>query len=110
VGGSTPRPSPRIGSAPSATRTDITVRRDRSQPRLDYHDPTAGIGGAPPAASALVLRTWLAGAAVVACIAGVVLTVVVGGPVALIVVLAVAGVTAVADLAIITARRRHGSG
>lgn len=26
----------------------------------DYHDPTAGIGGAPPARSALTLRLWLA--------------------------------------------------
>lgn len=27
----------------------------------DYHDPTAGIGGASPARSALTLRLWLAG-------------------------------------------------
>jgi hypothetical protein len=27
----------------------------------DYHDPTAGIGGAPPARSALTLRLLLAG-------------------------------------------------
>lgn len=27
----------------------------------DYHDPTAGFGGAPPARSALTLRMWLAG-------------------------------------------------
>lgn len=27
----------------------------------DYHDPTGGIGGYPPARSALTLRLWLAG-------------------------------------------------
>lgn len=27
----------------------------------DYHDPSARVGGAPPARSALTLRLWLAG-------------------------------------------------
>lgn len=36
--------------------------RERYERGLDdYHDPTAGIGGAPPARSALTLRLWLAG-------------------------------------------------
>lgn len=77
-------------------------------PRLDYHDPIAGIGGAAPAASALTLRLWLAGAALVGCIAGVVLTVAVGGPVWLIVVLALAGASAVVDLVVIRRRKRAG--
>ncbi|MGH8824555.1 MAG: DUF6343 family protein [Jiangellaceae bacterium] len=36
--------------------------RERYEQGLDdYHDPTAGIGGASPARSALTLRLWLAG-------------------------------------------------
>src|SRR5205823_10670775 len=35
----------------------------------DYHDPLAGIGGAPPARSALTLRIWLAGFGLVFCAA-----------------------------------------
>ena len=38
------------------------VDRERYERGLEnYHDPTAGIGGAPPARSALTLRLWLAG-------------------------------------------------
>jgi hypothetical protein len=79
----------------------------RYDPPLDYHDPTAGIMGAPPAASALVLRTWLAAGAIVACVAGIVLTAVLSGPTALIVLLGVAAVTAVVDLVVISLRRRR---
>jgi hypothetical protein len=90
--------------------TGMRVRRERvpPRPRLDYHDPTAGIGGAAPAASALTLRLWLAGAALAGCLAGIVLTVVVSGPLWLIVVLAVAGVSTVVDLIVIERRRRGG--
>jgi hypothetical protein len=36
--------------------------RERFERGLDdYHDPTGGIGGYPPARSALTLRLWLAG-------------------------------------------------
>lgn len=41
--------------------------------QLDYHDPTADIGGAPPAASALTLRALLAGLGLTACLAGIAL-------------------------------------
>ncbi|HEX3823904.1 MAG TPA: hypothetical protein VHV79_05535 [Mycobacteriales bacterium] len=86
------------------------VRRERvpPQPRFDLHDPTAGIGGAAPAASALTLRLWLAGAAIVGSVVGVVLTVVLRGPVALIVVLAVIGCTAVVDLCVVATRLHRG--
>jgi predicted MFS family arabinose efflux permease len=76
-------------------------------PPLDYHDPTAGIGGAPPAVSALVLRAWLAGGALGACVGGIMLTAVLSGPVALIVVLAVVSVTAIIDLVVVDRRRRQ---
>jgi membrane protein YdbS with pleckstrin-like domain len=80
----------------------------RLDPPLDYHDPTAGIGGAPAAASALTLRILLASAAVVACVAGIVLTILVSGPAALIVLLAIVAATAIVDLWVITLRRRRG--
>jgi hypothetical protein len=86
------------------------VRRERtpSPPRLDYHDPTAGIGGAAPAASALTLRLWLAGAAIAGCIAGIVLTIVLGGSLGLVVILAIVAATAVLDVAVITRRKHRG--
>jgi hypothetical protein len=87
---------------PVMRRRHEQARRD---PRLDYHDPTAGLGGAPPAASALTLRAWLAGIALLACVGGIIATVVVDGPVALIVVLAIVAATTIADLMIIRGRR-----
>ena len=56
----------------------MSERRDRShRTREDYqrglpnyHDPTGGFGGAPPALSALTLRAWLAGFGVLVCAAG----------------------------------------
>jgi hypothetical protein len=88
----------------------MRTRRERvpPRPRLDYHDPSAGIGGAPPAASALTLRLWLAGAALAACVAGIVLTVVINGPAWLVVVLALVAVTTMVDLVVIERRRRSG--
>jgi hypothetical protein len=92
---------------------DAAVTRDGEPsgggpPRLDYHDPTAGIGGAPPAASALTLRLLLAGLALVCSVAGIVLLVFFGGSVALIVILALLALTAIADVLIIVARKRRG--
>jgi hypothetical protein len=67
--------------------------------------------GAPPAASALTLRAWLAAGAFVASIAGIIATVLLGGPVALTTLLAVVALTAVADSIVIAARkRRHPAG
>jgi hypothetical protein len=88
----------------------MRTRRERvpPKPRLDVHDPTAGIGGAAPAASALTLRLWLAGAAIAGCVAGIILTIVVSGPVALIVVLAVVALTAIADVVVVASRKRRG--
>ena len=59
----------------------------------DYHDPTAGLGGAPPARSALGLRLVLAVFGLVTCAAGAVAFAVVGapaGPVAMAILAAVA--------------------
>src|SRR3954452_24265020 len=45
-------------------------RADYERGIPDYHDPTAGFGGAPPARSALTLRAWLAGFGLVVCLVG----------------------------------------
>src|SRR4051812_50081391 len=66
------------GSAPRAMGTDpgmSTPRRHRSREDYerglpDYHDPTAGFAGAPPAQSALTLRAVLAVFGLLVCVAG----------------------------------------
>lgn len=73
----------------------------------DYHDPTAGFGGAAPAQSALTLRAWLAGFGLVACVVAVVVFVQVGAtPFAI--ALAVAALIALVDLGWVLYRKRRG--
>jgi hypothetical protein len=43
------------------------TREDYERGLYDYHDPTAGFGGAPPARSALTLRLVLAAFGLVFC-------------------------------------------
>jgi hypothetical protein len=50
-----------------------TPQELEARAREDYHDPTAGIGGAPPARSALTMRLILASFGLIACAAGAVL-------------------------------------
>jgi hypothetical protein len=76
--------------------------------REDYHDPTAGIGGAPPARSALTLRLVLAGWGFAICTAAAVLLLtVVTAPVPAAVAAFLAAV-ALADLAVVSRRKRRG--
>ena len=83
------------------------TRADYQQGLPDYHDPTAGFGGAPPARSALTLRAVLAGFGLVFCaVAAVVL--IGAGLVAPGVVLAALAVIALADLAWVIHRKRRG--
>jgi len=84
--------------------------RDRDDYRRgldDYHDPTAGIGGAPPARSALTLRLWLAGFGLVFCA---VAAVVAGwaGAGAFAIALGVIAVIAAVNLAWVARRKRRG--
>jgi hypothetical protein len=81
--------------------------RATGEPQLDYRDPSAGVWGAPPAASALRLRAWLAATALAGCVAGIIATAVRGGPVVLIAVLSLVGLTALVDSVVIAARRRR---
>jgi len=73
----------------------------------DYHDPTAGIGGAPPARSALTLRLILAGFGVVVCALGA-LSAAVAGRSGFAVVLAVLAAVAAIDFVVVVHRKRRG--
>jgi len=82
-------------------------RRDFSDGLPDYHDPTAGIGGAAPTYSALSLRLALAIAAIVLCAGVAVLGFVLGiawlyWPMIAVIVLALI------DIVIIVRRKRRG--
>jgi Family of unknown function (DUF6343) len=89
-------------------RRKYTPQERERRAREDYHDPTAGIGGAPPTRSALTLRLILAAFGLLACTAGaVVFLVVVSQPV-------IAGIwaffaaTAIADMAVVARRKLRG--
>ena len=72
---------------------------------MDYHDPTKGIGGAPPARSALRLRLVLAIFGVVVCAGGAVAFAVIDQW-ALVVVLAVLALIAAVDAVVVARRER----
>lgn len=55
--------------------------REKLDARADYHDPTAGFGGAPPARSALALRFVLAIFGIVVMVALGVIALIVQAPV-----------------------------
>jgi hypothetical protein len=79
------------------------AHRGRSYDPDDSHDPTAGIGGAPPARSALGLRLVLALFGFVVCVAGAVAFGIVGLPAGA-VVLAVLAVAAAIDAVVVVRR------
>jgi hypothetical protein len=85
-------------------------RRSRSEYERgleDYHDPTAGVGGAPPSRSALTLRAVLAAFGLVFCAVAAWLSFgagfVPGGW-----MLAVLAGVALLDLAVVLNRKRRG--
>jgi hypothetical protein len=82
-------------------------RRDYEQGLEGYHDPTAGVGGAPPARSALTLRAVLAGFGLVFCAvaAGLCLA---AGVVVLGWVLVALALVALVDLVVVANRKRRG--
>ena len=98
-------------SEPSGRRS----RADHSHGRPDYsaglpdhHDPTAGIGGAPPAQSALTLRLVLAAFGLVVCVAGGLLVRAAGAPTWSTVVLFVLAAVALVDLVVVARRKLRG--
>jgi hypothetical protein len=82
--------------------------RDAAGDYADYHDPLAGIGGAPPAYSALTLRLVLATFGFLTCCAGAVVFAVVNAPVLAVAAFAVFAAVAVVDIGVITRRKRRG--
>lgn len=82
-------------------------REDYERGLPDYHDPTAGFGGAPPAYSALTLRAVLAGFGLVFCAIAAAL-VIIAGLTVLGVALAVLAAIALVDLAWVIHRKRRG--
>lgn len=82
-------------------------RRRYAAGRPDYHNPLGGIGGAPPAYSPLTLRLVLAVAGLLVCIAGAVVSFVVGVW-TLGIMLIVLAVIATVDIAVISYRKRRG--
>jgi hypothetical protein len=76
--------------------------------RDDYHDPTAGIGGAPPARSALTLRLILAVFGLVTCAAGAAAFLIVVSVPIMAALLAFLAAVAAADIAVVTRRKLRG--
>jgi len=76
--------------------------------RPGYHDPTAGIGGAAPAISALTLRLWLAIFGLVSCTALAIWLYLIEAPTAFVVVLVALAAIAAVDLGVVVRRKRRG--
>ena len=73
-----------------------------------HHDPSAGIGGAAPAQSALTLRFWLAVFGLITCTGLAIWLYAIGAPIVVVVLLGVLAVIAVIDLVVILRRKRRG--
>jgi hypothetical protein len=86
--------------------SDSTKRYRRGLP--GYHDPTAGIGGATPAISALTLRLCLAVFGLIVCTALAIWLYAINAPIVFPVVLATLAAAAVIDIAVIARRKRRG--
>ena len=91
-------------SEPSRHRS----RADYERGLPDHHDPTAGLGGASPAQSALTLRLVLAAFGLVVCVAGGVVVLAAGAPVWFTVVLFVLAAVALVDLVVVARRKLRG--
>jgi hypothetical protein len=83
-------------------------RKDYEQGLPDYHDPTAGFAGAPPARSALTLRLVLAVFGLVVCTAGGIGFLAAGMPVWAAIVLFVLAGIALVDIGVIARRKARG--
>jgi Family of unknown function (DUF6343) len=82
-------------------------REDYERGLDDYHDPTAGFGGAPPARSALTLRAVLAAFGLVFCAGAAWICLAAGWSVAGW-LLGVVAVIALVDLVVVLNRKRRG--
>jgi heme A synthase len=91
-----------------ADRRPKRSREDYARGLPDHHDPTAGIGGAPPARSALTLRLVLAGFGLVVCVVLGIVALAAGVPLWLPVVLFVLAAVALVDLGVVARRKARG--
>ena len=93
----------------SDPRREPRSREDYARGLPDHHDPTAGVGGAPPAQSALTLRLVLAAFGFVFClVAGVLWLAGDGLPAWPAVALFVPAAVAAVDLAVVARRKARG--
>ena len=76
--------------------------------RPDHHDPTAGLGGAPPALSALTLRLVLASIGLVVCTALAIALGRAGAPIPWWAGAAVLALVAAVDLVVVARRKARG--
>ena len=84
-------------------------REDYARGLPDHHDPTAGLGGAPPARSALTLRLGLAIFGLIICTGGGILMLRADPvPIAFPIVLFVLAAIAVVDIVVILRRKARG--
>ena len=83
-------------------------RSDYARGLPDHHDPTAGIGGAAPAQSALTLRLVLAAFGLVICVVFAVLAFAADAPVVFPVLLLVLAAVALVDLVVVARRKLRG--
>ena len=84
-------------------------RRDREDlAREDYHDPTAGWAGAPPARSALTLRLVLASFGVITCGLGAAAFLILADAPVIAGILAFLAAVAIADIAVVARRKLRG--
>jgi membrane protein implicated in regulation of membrane protease activity len=84
------------------------TRADYERGLPDHHDPTAGLGGAAPARSALTLRLVLAVFGLAVCVAGGIVFLSVGLPVWTAIVLFVFAGIALVDIAVVARRKARG--
>ena len=85
-----------------------TPQEREARAREDYHDPTADIGGAPPARSALTLRMIPASFGLAACVAGAVLFLTVVVEPAVAAAWAFFAAVALTDLVVVSRRKLRG--
>jgi Family of unknown function (DUF6343) len=84
-------------------------RRAREElAREDYHDPTAGFAGAPPARSALTLRLILASFGLAVCAAGSAAFLVVVDEPGIAAILAFFAAVAIVDIVVVARRKLRG--
>ena len=92
----------------TATPRKYTPEEREARARPDYHDPTAGLGGAPPARSALTLRQVLASFGLVLCGLASAAFVVVEHQAVLAAIFAFFGAVALVDIIVVARRKLRG--